>query len=239
MLFRREMIAVPSIVTIRFELNPVSTLTNALIIAYNEQGWLDGADQTLRAFMENLSPEKRAIHNLVYGFFSSAIPHVGSMSFPDFLKDFATRDATQLRDHAIHWFPQVEGFPGFEAILNNRETFVEFVGQLATLKGFEHEDDEARRGYEYLIDPVRLKDMMLSHMTFVWNAVLQKEWRKHETSLRQCVETHQQHNYSTFHTSFEAVEAVTGRDMRNSEKDEICSGALSEPCLRPPPPYLG
>lgn len=218
MVLGRDWIAAPATVAVRLEVNPVMALSNGMIIAHYEQAWLDGGDETLRIFTQSLTDEQRRVNAFVYGFFSTAIPNVGEMSFPDFLADFATRDPVRLRDNAIHWFTEIDNFPGFEAIFTSQAVFTAFVREFMLAKGYDYDQGDSERMYDYLIDPPRLKDLMLSHMSFVWEAVLEKEWRKHEAAIRQCVEAHQQRDYGVFSTGYEAVEVITGRDMRHSDK---------------------
>src|SRR5688572_5510762 len=117
MVLGRNVIAAPSLVTVRFEFNPVFVLSNGMILAHHEQSWLDGVDTTLRNFYQSLSDEQRSIHRLVYGTFVDAIPNVGSMPFPDFLKDFATRDPVELRDAALSSLESKDNFPGMDVLL--------------------------------------------------------------------------------------------------------------------------
>lgn len=217
MVLGRDLIAAPSVITVRFEYSPVMALTNGLIIAHYEEAALDGTERVLQKLLATLTPERKEIHGLVYGAFCNAISYTGEMSFPDFLNHFATLDARTLRDHAIDWLNQQEGFPGFDAVLQTEETFVGFMAQIAEKKGREHEDNHMRLSYPYLADPERMKATMLEHMTFLWENFLEKEWSRHETSLRKSVEAYRQIDFGAFKSSYDAVEAITGRDMRYAE----------------------
>src|SRR5688572_17767339 len=100
MVLGRGMIAAPAVVTVRFEYSPVMALINGLLLRVHEESVLDGTDRTLQNLIATLPPERKEIHSRVFGIFCNAIPYVGDMSFPDFLKHFATLDATELRAHA-------------------------------------------------------------------------------------------------------------------------------------------
>jgi hypothetical protein len=219
MVLGRNVIAAPSLVTVRFEFNPVFVLSNGMILAHHEQSWLDGVDPTLRNFYLSLSDEQRSVHRLVYGTFANAIPNVGGMSFPDFINEFATLDPVKLRDASMSFISHQDGFPGFDAVLASKETLVNFIVQLVqeTEKG-DHNiaeiEAEMHEAYPYLIDPPRFKALMLDYMSFAWDAILDKEWRKHEASVKNCVEAHQRQNYQPFNSLYEAVAVIAGRDMR-------------------------
>jgi DNA-binding transcriptional ArsR family regulator len=241
MVLGRNVIAAPSLVTVRFDFNPVFVLSNGMILAHHEQSWLDGVDPTLRNFYLSLSDEQKHIHQLVYGTFVEAIPNVGSMPFPEFLSDFATRDPVQLRDAVMSSLHNKEGFPGIEALLASEQTLVNYMVKLVQEKGDYHTpevEDEMHQAYPYLIDPPRLKATMLEYMTFVWGAILQKEWRKHEASVQHCVEAHQQRNYPPFNSIYEAVEVITGRDMRQGNNLKHISDDQKRFVFLPSP-YLG
>jgi hypothetical protein len=217
MVLGRDLIAAPAVVTVRFEYSPVMALTNGLIITQHEESRLDGTERTLQGLIASLTPERKEIHSLVYGAFCNAIPYAGEMPFPDFLKHFATLDATTLRDNTISWLHNYDGFPGIEAVLQTEDTLINFMAQIAALKGKEHEEEYFRLSYPYLVDPERMKATMLEHMTYLWDSFLEKEWSRHETPLRQSVEAYRQIDYGTFKSAYDAVEAITGRDMRYAE----------------------
>lgn len=238
MVLGRDLIAAPPIVTVRFEVNPVLMFTNILIIAHYEQAWLDGTDHTIHTIVNALPEERRQIHKLVYGSLCDAIPYVGEMSFPDFLADFAARDAVTLRNNILMWLKNKEDFPGVEALLSNEDAFIDFMGKVAEEHKKEREDDYMRLTYAYLADPARMKAMMLEHMTFMWDNFLSREWAKHESSIRQCVEAYRQKNYDTFKSAYDAVEVITGRDMRTNEKMKSVLEARSQFAFIPSP-YLG
>lgn len=217
MVLGRDLIAAPAVVTVRFEYSPVMALTNGLIIASVEEEPLDGTEPTLQAIVAKLSPERKETHGLVYGALGNAIPYVGEMSFPDFLTHFATIDAKTLRDNAIYWMHHYDGFPGFDEVLETEDTFIGFMANIAAIKGRDHEEEYLRKSYPYLADPEHMKAIMLEHMTYLWENFLEKEWSRHDSRLRQSVETYRQIDFGTFKSAYDAVEAITGRDMRYAE----------------------
>jgi len=238
MVLGRVLIAVPDVVTIRFEYSPVMALNNGLMIAHYEEAALDGTERILQTLLASLSPERKEIHGLVYGALCNASPYVGEISFPDFLKHFATLDANTLRDNAISWLHQYEGFPGVEAVLQTEETLVGFMAHIAAQKGRKHEDAYIRKSYPYLADPALMKATMIEHMAYLWETFLEKEWSRHETRLRQSVEAYRQIDFGTFKSAYEAVEAITGRDMRYAESmKEVLEGYRRFVFV--PSPYLG
>jgi len=233
----RDLIAAPPTIAVRFEVSPVMALTNGLIIAHYETP-LDNSERVLKSLVATLSEDHRNAHALVYAIFSNAIPAVGDMSFPDFLQHFARLDATTLRNNALIWLKEHEGFAGIEALLQTEETYVTFMAQVAAQKGYDHEDGLMRQSYPYLIHPESMKSLMLEHMTFLWETLLEKEWAQHDARLRQSVEAYRQIDFGVLKSGYDAVEAVTGRDMRYAE---VMKSVLESyrSFVFVPSPYLG
>jgi DNA-binding transcriptional ArsR family regulator len=64
-----------------------------------------------------------------------------------------------------------------------------------------------------LNDPPALQELMISHLRMMWHGVLEAEWKRNLPMLQESVAAFQQMDYSGL-TVYEAIRAVTGRDIR-------------------------
>jgi DNA-binding transcriptional ArsR family regulator len=212
-----DFIIAPTEVKVEFKVIQTLTLINSLhLISYyedNDSGLHSWIAETARS----LTPEDKHFNHLILGCLPDSLLPVDNRSFPDFLAELAQIDPEKLRDEVMEWMSGEPGFPGNEVVLNNVDQFLAFVKQHFEKKE-KHEFDAAmwREMHALLLDPPRMKQGLLSHLQRLWDKYLAKEWKRSQSMLEESVAAFSKRDYSGLN-ALEAVEAVTGRDMRGHE----------------------
>ncbi|MEM8857043.1 MAG: winged helix-turn-helix domain-containing protein [Chloroflexota bacterium] len=99
------------------------------------------------------------------------------------------------------------------SLLNNYEQFKNFYQELTKTKYDIYDVVDVRYVFDTLNDPQALKNELVSHLNMVWHRFLEREWRTAGPAIQHCVEAFQSIRLLDV-TMLEAIEAVTGRDIR-------------------------
>lgn len=214
-----DFVLAPATVTVRFKLAPVLTLLNSLRLLSAVQ-YHSGLGDWVVETAHHLDHEQQRLNDFVTDAVSLLAHEGQAASFPEFIEEVRQSDPAQLREAIIYWMREQEAYPGDEALLSSRETFVDFVRRVTTpkleKKGLPF--DEARWDfvYEQLLHPERLRMTCANHLKFMWDTYLEEEWRHVRPTLQEAYDVFSRMDYSGL-TAHEAIEAITGRNMRGSE----------------------
>jgi hypothetical protein len=124
-----------------------------------------------------MTNEERFRHKLVtIGFHYSVLPQVPSMNFETYLSDLDATAPSELRERLLAAYAQtcltqeaqksIDEPVDWDEVLTSARNYVEF---LRSRFGDEHTDEEIEtRAYEYVIDPVALKQLVTGHIRWFW-----------------------------------------------------------------------
>ena len=108
-------------------------------------------------------------------------------------------------------------------MLASRETYVDYIRELVAeqwaKKGHEFEDGAWELRYDYIMNPEQLQADSVEHLRYMWENYLKSEWKRTKPMLQEAVEVFSQVDFSNM-TGFEAIEAITGRNMRGKDDFE-------------------
>jgi DNA-binding transcriptional ArsR family regulator len=90
-----------------------------------------------------------------------------------------------------------------------------------------------RKIHPYLSDPEALKQLIVSHLQTMWEQILKPEWERKQPLLQESIEAYRQLEFNNM-TAFEAIRAVTGRDMSH-----VDWWTLGEHLVFVPTPHIG
>ena len=145
-------------------------------------------------------------------------------SIPDYVEILKFFSADQLRDklfsniiQAVHFavgsdYWQIPVSKPTE-LLGDYSVFKNYFQDLTKTKYDAFETMDVRFVYDILNDPPRLQSELVSHLNMLWHRFLEREWRHVEPGLKRCAQEFQSIRLEDV-TMLEAIEAVTGRDLR-------------------------
>jgi DNA-binding transcriptional ArsR family regulator len=168
-----------------------------------------------------MSTEERFRHKLVtIGFHYSILPQTPGVSFETYLSNLEATPPSELRERLLTAYAQTcltrEGQKSmdepvdWDEVLTSAKNYVEF---LRLRFGDELTDEEVEtRAYEYLIDPVALKQLVTGHIRWFWKNHLQAEWNRVRHILEESARAFNQIDYSEM-TRPEVIQFITGKDL--------------------------
>ena len=172
-----------------------------------------------------MSNEERFRHKLVtIGFHYAILPQTPSATFETYLSSLDSTPPSEFRDRLLQAYATIclteEGKKyqnqpvDWEEVLSSAKSYVEFLrsrfGDEAT------DEDVETRAYEYVIDPVALKQLVTGHIRWFWKNHLQAEWNRVRPMLEESAKAFNEIDYSDM-TRSEIVEFVTGKEINETK----------------------
>ncbi len=175
-----------------------------------------------------MSSEERFRHKLVMiGFHYAILPQVPGASFEAYLDNLEATPPSEFRDRLLNAYSEIcltkEGLQKTNQPINWDEALSSAKNYVAVLRsrfGDELTDEEVEtRAYEYVIDPVALKQLVTGHIRWFWKNYLQAEWTRVRPLLEESAKAFNQIDYGGM-TPMEMIEFVTGKDINSETKWE-------------------
>lgn len=214
-----DFILAPATVAIEFRVDEVGTLTNSLRLL-NAANYHSGLGAWVAETASQLTPEEAKINMMICDTIDHLQAVVKASTFPELIKGIATVDPIKFVDATLDYLRNQEGYPGDDVLLASEESFVQgvqaLIGEKYEKKGEAFDGRYWHDLYPMLINPKTFRDQTNSHLQMMWDRFVRDEWRRVKPILQEAYEAFSQMNYLGM-TGFEAIEAVTGRNMRGSE----------------------
>ncbi len=225
----RELVLAPKTVTVTVALEPVYSILNSMMdLSHGEK--YSGMDEWVYRTVASLSPQRKHTNRLVSEGLSGAImPVIGSTwsDFPSYIDHLAAEDPIVLRNRALDELCDVpQKTPDLEYLLADVHAYLKYVEDLYrekyAEKQYEFTFDPAfyAEVHELLNDPPAMQRLIVSHLRDMWDEVLEPECKRILPILQDAVNAFQQFDYSGL-TVYEAIRAVTGRDMRGYWEEHL------------------
>jgi DNA-binding transcriptional ArsR family regulator len=175
-----------------------------------------------------MSGEERFRHKLVtIGFHYSILPQNPGISFETYLSDLEATPPSVFRERLLTAYAQtcltrealksINEPVDWDEVLTSSKSYVEF---LKLRFGDELTDEEVEtRAYEYVIDPVALKQLVTGHIRWFWKKHLQAEWNRVLPMLEETAKAFNQTDFSDM-ARLEIIEYITGKDISTDSKWE-------------------
>jgi DNA-binding transcriptional ArsR family regulator len=205
--------------TIDVALSPTRNLFNSmLLLAKDDQE--PGIHEWILKTRASMSKKEQENHTLaLIGFFFALLPDEGQITFPAYLNQLDKTDAVTLRDKMLNtyanlWQDETNSNVNWDEILASPDRYIEF---LRTRFGDEYVDVKLeKRAYQYVIDPPSMKDFLVGHMTWLWKAHFEQEWKRVEPMLVESVRSFKETDLTNMSRA-EAASFVTGQDVSNAK----------------------
>jgi len=238
-----EFVLAPALVSVQFDLDPVSNTLQSLRML-NDTERLSGLHDWLLRTVAALTPERRYQNRMVFIAFEPLLflPERSPASLPAYIDYLAAQPAAALvmkmdeqiaymyahyPEHMAHLEPGVT----VTSLLADRERYIRFMGQLEEL------DDSAfwSAAYDLLHDPAVMQRYVVEHLRFMWDTHLRAEWERQLPLLTESINAFRSVNFAD-KTALEAARMVTNRDLRELIEKKLITTDVVEFV---PNPHLG
>lgn len=231
-----DFITAPPKTAINFGLEPAHNLLHSMnLIA--KWSYKPDANAWAQQVVESLPKDIYHRHRVVVeGLYYALDPVRSWPSFETYIDYLASVDPRVLRDHlfehylSVHWqkdldskevklLPQIP-LADFDIapLLADRDAYLAF---LLRRFGASHVNEEIETEAHALINDLpRMQDLIVTHVRYMWQEVLQPEWTRLAPMLQDCIDAFEQLNLHTLPV-LEATRQVLGHDV-----DDYCGGQL-------------
>lgn len=243
-----DYVIAPATVAVRFEVNEVISNMFSMILL-NEVEYTSGLAGWITETAHALTPEQRAANKIVTRTLEGASYPSADLTFPDYIQQVNAMPDADLQDMALRYLQQAKSYPGAEAALADRETFYalalermkEHYAEMKKDHNPELEADYWGLLFDLLQEPGGLRRKMVAHLQFMWDTYMRAEWEHVKPQLEEAYNAYSRLDYDNL-TAHEAMEAVTGRDLRGMNKFEQSVADVNTLIFIPFPhlgPYVG
>ncbi|MCL4862895.1 MAG: ArsR family transcriptional regulator [Caldilineaceae bacterium] len=216
----------PQAVAVTVALEPVYNIlvSMAALSSVDEiDGLSEWAMRTAEALPDALASQNRLVFwGIGVEALANAVPYgPATEHFPGYLDALAARDPVALRDELLYWLLHSTAWrtlldsvllpePEISAVLADPTIGIRFLEGRADDK-FDHQ--LAATVFDLFRNPIALQRMLVAHLTQLWETTVEREWNRVRPLLQASVDAFEGVSLTGL-TILEAIEAVTGRDLR-------------------------
>jgi DNA-binding transcriptional ArsR family regulator len=226
-----SLIDTSSTTRIKIQLEPAFCATNSLVLLTRAEE-LSGLDEWVYKTLLDMSPEERERNTLVlWGLHYAAVPKKSWPSFEAYLTHLENIDPMELRDklmeaYASYTICEESDSPEYtapdmvdlEKPLESVDAYLDFLRERFPAESIIEDIEIA--AYHYVIDPPALKELIVSHLKYMWETYLRDEWEQCKPMLMASVDAFQQIDYSTM-SNAQVAALITGHDFTEDWEKKV------------------
>jgi DNA-binding transcriptional ArsR family regulator len=187
-----EIIAHQKTVDVTFSLEPAYNAIGSLSLldmAEDFSGLSDWVYRTTKA----LSPEQLRTNQLVLHDAYVYLADTSWRSFPEWVDNLATQDATNMRNRALQaWLIGVSKkvdreIPTPSELLADRAAYLSLVEDFLRLKGRPYDRSLWEEIHGLLNDPPTRQNLIVTHLRAMWDQILAPEWENNLSMLEETI----------------------------------------------------
>jgi DNA-binding transcriptional ArsR family regulator len=194
-----------------------------LLVAAEEEE--PGIHEWVTKTRAKMSPEERARHKLVMiGLHYAVMPQKAASSFEQYLSELDATPPSQIRERLLKAYSSIcmtneskeeaDKPVDWDNVLSSSKNYVNFL-----LHRFGEEltdQDMETQAYQYVIDPVAMRQLITAHMRWFWENHLQAEWIRTRPMLEASARAFNQVDLSGKSRN-EIIQFVTGKEIHESK----------------------
>jgi DNA-binding transcriptional ArsR family regulator len=232
--------------TVNVSIEPVYNIIQSLLTLAAQDKFV-GVGGWVQQTLDAMTPEERRRHVLVMvGLYFAVIPERSYSSFPAYLRHLDTMEADTLRDKMLKAYVGIhlmqakedaaeDAWENFDkqSVLASYENYINF---LLERFGEENVDRELeKQAYRYACDPAAMKELITSHLHYMWDVFMADEWERVKPMVEDCVRAFSQVDLGKMSRE-EAVNFVTDQEVAE-KMCQICDE--SERVILVPNAHIG
>ena len=214
-----DFILAPSTVAVEIRLDEVGTLLNSLKMVSAED-FHNGLHEWISRTAAELSPERLKMNHQLCHVCEHLHADIQAETFPEFIQGIKKVKPERFKEYFLEWMREKPNYPGDDAIMASRETYLDYIYAMMNehyaSKGETLDLEEWGEGWDYFTNPQKLLGEVTEHLQFMWDNYLKAEWKRVKPMLEEAADAFATLDYSNM-SAFDAIEAVTGRNMRGRD----------------------
>jgi ArsR family transcriptional regulator len=214
-----DFILAPSTVAVEIRLDEVGTLLNSLKMLSAED-FHNGLHEWISRTAAEIGAERLKLNYQLCMVTEHLHADIQAPSFPEFIQAIKKVKPERVQDLFVDWMREKPNYPGDEILLNSREDYLNYVQSIMSehyaSKGETLNLEEWGEGWDFHSNPQELLAKTSEHLQFMWDNYLKAEWKRVKPMLEEAVDAFSSLDYSNM-TAYDAIEAVTGRNMRGRD----------------------
>lgn len=214
----RDLIVSPTTTPVRIELEPALNAIHSLVLVAKTDD-LSGLGEWVTRTSAAMTNEEVLRHRLVMiGFFFAVVPRQRWPSFPAYLDHLATMPPLALRDKlltAYETMPCIDDETvatpvDLDEVLASAGSYLDFLDQRFSPEYIDRELET--KAYSYVVDPVAMQTLIVSHLRHMWTNYLADEWENIYSMLSDAVTAFQQVDFVDM-DRLAIAEFITDQDL--------------------------
>jgi DNA-binding transcriptional ArsR family regulator len=206
-------------------LEPALNLFGSMLLVASEEEE-PGIHEWVSKTRAKMSVEEKARHKLVIiGLHYAVLPQKAGSTFEEYLRELDATPPSQIRERLLNAYSDIcitheakadAGTPvDWDQVLSSSKNYVSF---LLHRFGDELTDrDMEAQAYQYVIDPVAMKQLITGHMRWFWENHLQAEWNRTRPMLEASAKAFNKVDLAG-KSRTEVIQFVTGKEVHESKK---------------------
>ncbi len=225
----RDIIATPTTAQVQVRIDPAFNAFHSLVMLARAQH-VSGLGDWISNTIASMSAQEKKRHELVViGTYSAAIPNQSWPSFPAYLDYLESLPSLVIRDKLMDAYSSMTCIDDASSLtvdrsmaLENVDNYLEFLRQRFSA---EHVDDQMEsEAYSYVVDPPKLKQLIITHLRTMWDTYLADEWQRIVPMLLDAVAAFEQVDYEGM-DKIEIVEFITGHKVKHDHWTSMIENA--------------
>lgn len=216
-----DFILAPSTVAVEIVLDEVAIVSNTLKMIKAEE-FHDGLHEFIRETAYKLTPEQGEMNERVAHVIDHFVLESSATSFPEFIKSLEVMNSDIVLNSSLHWLREQANYPGDAVLLGDKEAYIAYIKDVTAEKyrkkseDFDEHRDWFEQEWAILQKPEQFLKEAASHLQFMWDSYLEAEWKRVKPMLQEAVDAFNEIDYDGM-TAHDAIETVTGRNMRGKD----------------------
>lgn len=226
---------------------PAINAFNSLVLIASAEEGDPGLHEWVSKTRAKMTQEELFRHKLVtLGLHYSILPTLAFNSFEAYMAHLEATPASEFREVLLKAYSDPETCitedcrkaknktVNWDEVLASAKNYVDF---LKYRFGEEKVDEEIeKRAYEYVIDPVALKQLTTSHIRWFWKNHLKAEWQRVAPTLEQTAKAFNKLDFTKM-TRLEILQSITGKETIEMKWEEELESATELVFI--PNPHIG
>jgi DNA-binding transcriptional ArsR family regulator len=214
-----DFILAPSTVAVEIRLDEVGTLLNSLKMLSAED-FHSGLHEWISRTAREIGPERLKLNHQLCTACEHLHADIAAESFPELIQAIKKVQPARVKEYLVEWLREKPNYPGDELLMSSREAYLDYVysivKEMYVAKGEEMDYEGWGEGWDLFSKPEELLAVLNEHLSFMWENYLKAEWKRVKPMLEEAVDAFTALDYSSM-TAYDAIETVTGRNMRGKD----------------------
>ncbi len=219
-----DLINIPKVTRISVGIEPVRNVLNSLSLLAASHKYQD-INHFISSIHKKLDPTViRDNEIIMHGLHYATFPEKDFAGFQEYIDALKTEDPYLFQERLFHAYDRISSYKANiisdkpvtitkadqKRILSKKQYYFEYLNKCFNADSLDYAIEE--QAYNYLINPEKMKDYIISHFQYMWDNLLKDEFKKNLSMLENAVNEFSRIDFNKF-TPFEIGKKITGHDI--------------------------